>query len=408
MGSVSKGLQQLGGNFTKFTGTGALLSGGDPMRAIQNLVFGEKKDVDLSGLKGAENRANVLADTNLGHISTLQPQQKEFGAALANQALGKGPSLAEAQLKSTLDRNLSQQLAAAKSQRGVNPALAQRQLMRQAGDMQTKAAETGVQARLQEQNAAQRTFGDYLNSLNANANQGINTAIGATTGSINAQNAANAADAKQRMALISGGMQAASMMSDEKLKKNIKPVKLAQGGMVRTDQIVDYSEDSGDEGAPDFSSMFKKPGAGAKIALNSGGIVSGTPKVKGDSEKNDTVEALLSPGEMVIPRTVTQQGPHAVKNFAEALLNKSKGLDLDKLQAYEYEYKDPKFGKGKQVSVMAQDMEKAGEAGRNMVTNTPEGKMIDYGKGFGAIVAAQAQLNQKLNELEKKYGKRSK
>jgi hypothetical protein len=56
--------------------------------------------------------------------------------------------------------------------------------------------------------------------------------------------------------------------------------------------------------------------------MNEGGIVPGKAKVKGDSEKNDTVHALLSPGEMVIPRSVVKKGPEAIKSFAEKLLEK--------------------------------------------------------------------------------------
>ena len=80
---------------------------------------------------------------------------------------------------------------------------------------------------------------------------------------------------------------------------------------------------------------------------------------------------------------------------------------LDKLQAYSYEYKD-KFkkdgmgGDGRYLSVMAQDLEKAGPVGRSMVEENDNGKYVNYGKGFGAILAAQAHLNKRLNELEKK------
>lgn len=41
-------------------------------------------------------------------------------------------------------------------------------------------------------------------------------------------------------------------------------------------------------------------------ALLKGGRVPGKPQVKGDSEKNDTQPTLLSPGEVVLPRSVTQ------------------------------------------------------------------------------------------------------
>jgi hypothetical protein len=38
-----------------------------------------------------------------------------------------------------------------------------------------------------------------------------------------------------------------------------------------------------------------------------------------------------------------------------------------------------------------------------MVSTNEEGnKMVDYAKGYGAILAAQAHLNERLNSLEKK------
>ena len=86
---------------------------------------------------------------------------------------------------------------------------------------------------------------------------------------------------------------------------------------------------------------------------------------------------------------------------------------LDALQAYSYEYKDhmkkdPKAGEGRRLGIMAQDLEKAGPVGRSMVKEGPEGKYVDYGQGFGAILAAQAHLNQRLSELEKKSKKKNK
>lgn len=52
---------------------------------------------------------------------------------------------------------------------------------------------------------------------------------------------------------------------------------------------------------------------------------------------------------------------------------------------------------------MAQELEKSA-VGDSMVEDTPDGKMVNYGKGFGAVLAAQAHLNERLNKLEKKNG----
>ena len=72
---------------------------------------------------------------------------------------------------------------------------------------------------------------------------------------------------------------------------------------------------------------------------------------------------------------------------------------LDALNVHDYEYKDKKHGKGRQVSVMAQELEKS-DIGKQFVVETKIGKMVDYGKGFAAILASQAHLNKRLNALE--------
>ena len=74
---------------------------------------------------------------------------------------------------------------------------------------------------------------------------------------------------------------------------------------------------------------------------------------------------------------------------------------LDAISAKQYQYKDQANGSGDQVSPMAQDLEKT-SMGNQMVMDTPEGKMVDYGKGFGAILASQAHLNERLNKMEGK------
>lgn len=72
---------------------------------------------------------------------------------------------------------------------------------------------------------------------------------------------------------------------------------------------------------------------------------------------------------------------------------------LDALKAKQYEYKNPSYGEGKQVSPMAQDIEKTA-IGRQMIIDTPAGKMVDYKKGMGAMLAAQAHLNERLEKVE--------
>lgn len=53
-----------------------------------------------------------------------------------------------------------------------------------------------------------------------------------------------------------------------------------------------------------------------RMLANSGGMVPGQASVPGDSLKNDTVNAKLSPGEIVIPRSIAQ-APNAAELAAQ-------------------------------------------------------------------------------------------
>ena len=73
---------------------------------------------------------------------------------------------------------------------------------------------------------------------------------------------------------------------------------------------------------------------------------------------------------------------------------------LDKINAKEYEYKDKADGDGKFISPMAQDLEKS-DVGDSMVTDTPHGKMVNYGRALGVMLAGQGYLNDRLDDIEK-------
>jgi len=108
--------------------------------------------------------------------------------------------------------------------------------------------------------------------------------------------------------------------------------------------------------------------------------------------------------------TVAQVGALALMAFSDEKVKKNiqtgrKAVEnfLDGLKAHKYEYKNPEHGEGEHVSVMAQELEKS-EIGEKMVVDTPEGKMVDYGKGLPAMLAAQALLHEKIKKLEKDRG----
>lgn len=74
----------------------------------------------------------------------------------------------------------------------------------------------------------------------------------------------------------------------------------------------------------------------------------------------------------------------------------------DALEAHSYRYKDPSIpgaAPGRFVSPMAQELEKS-DIGRSMVHDTPNGKVVNYERGLGAMLAGQAMFNERLNSLE--------
>lgn len=70
-----------------------------------------------------------------------------------------------------------------------------------------------------------------------------------------------------------------------------------------------------------------------------------------------------------------------------------------------WKYKEPaKHGDGRWTGVMAQDMERS-EAGRRVVRDTPDGKMLDIPRAVSTTLAASARLHERLRALEDEHRK---
>lgn len=325
MGSVAKGLGGGGalGKVGKFVG-------------FMNDPLGLFKQGGESGPQLNKDPFDVKAIAKkYEDIYTKQRQDAEARSAAANtpaliadlsaRAMGKGPSLAEAQLKSATNRNLAQQLAAASAMRGRNPAASQRQIMQQQGQAGRSLAQDSAIARLQEQSqAAQQLAGQQqmADVLNQNATgEGFRAAL----------------SPKQNLQQYETKRFDYDVLKTEGEKQRDAQMQAALLGSVGT--------------------------AGAAMA--------------GSDER----------------------GKKNVKNGA-------KDVDsfLNALAAKNYEYKDaskPGTAPGKRVGIMAQDLEQS-DMGKTLVKNTPQGKMVDTVQGFGAVLAAQAELHKRIKALEGK------
>lgn len=452
------------------------------MGSVGNMLFGGGSGASSGGAGGTSDLTNGLQDQSnellVGLGPTRQARQEatqQFVGQLQAQAMGKAPSIANAQLQMALDKNLQQQIAAAKANRSINPALAARMNVQQGNQMAMQAAQQGAVNRLAEQQQAQNQYANFLGQQNQLSLQARAAAMGGANAAANIDAANQARSDRMVMGLAQAGASAATM-SDKNLKTLVKKynkggvVKMADGGLLTAAQAKGMSQGFGQMEGPgrilnvaggeqyggnemsgqnmqqmgqNFGQLLSKLGqptpqvpvdmgvkAGNMYMMSKGAVVPGHAKVSGDSEKNDVVPALLSPGEVVVPRTVVAKGSKAVAKFVAQAIKEKQGTTtevqkkaeggkvdqfdpkqfLNSLQAVSYEYKKdaegPGVGPGRRLGVMAQDLEKAGPVGRSMVKETPNGKQVDMGAGFGAILAAQAHLNERLQALESKYGKK--
>lgn len=112
------------------------------------------------------------------------------------------------------------------------------------------------------------------------------------------------------------------------------------------------------------------------------------------SERNALIGAVS-----VVVSKIVMSDRRAKKKIKPA---KTKAQEfLDSLKAYSYEYKDPNqpgAKQGEMLGIMAQDLEKT-SLGKQMVLDTPTGKMVDMGQGLAALLASQAYLNDQVKNL---------
>lgn len=306
----------------------------------------------LSGAQGTYNN-NVQAQNNLL-------------AALQGQANGTGPNPAQAMFNQSTNQNIDQNSGMIASQKGINPALATRQASMNAANMGQQAAGQAATMQAQQQVNAQNQMGNVAGQIGS---QALNQQNIAQQGfyapqSINAGVATG--NAKNNAGLIGGLMGAggAAFMAEGGM---VDKPGYAEGGMIGNQELDPMSsataffnsqlnapvdiwkmtsmnggKSPGSEmgtmagGAMDSSGMggatsmpMMNTGATMMAAhggmsMKQGGKVPGKAQVSGDSYANDTIDAKLSPHEIVIPRSITMgKNPgDMAKKFVEEQLAK--------------------------------------------------------------------------------------
>lgn len=293
-------------------------------------------------------------------------QQQALAQALLSQSQGQGPNPVQAQLAQQTGNNVQNQGALMASQRGANsnPALMARQAAMQGANTQQQGVGQAATLQAQQQLAAQQQQagvqaqmaqeGLQQQQISQGAQAAQNTTL--TQGQLGAQNInANVygQNAQQSGNIFGsllnsagsmmgggGGGGGGGMMSMMALNKGGRVPQMSGGGIadfssagVQMPGLKDYTafaatpiDLSGDDkdkdkdgggGGPLQSTgigggggQYAVSGAyargGVTLPMLAGGDVPGKANVKGDSKSNDTQPALLSPGEIVIPRSIAQ------------------------------------------------------------------------------------------------------
>jgi hypothetical protein len=79
-----------------------------------------------------------------------------------------------------------------------------------------------------------------------------------------------------------------------------------------------YAQKGEDSGNADFSSRGAGPSVqGYQWWASQGGVVPGRSQVPGDSQANDIVDSRLSPGEVVVPRSVSESSPEEIAEYVK-------------------------------------------------------------------------------------------
>lgn len=251
--------------------------------------------------------------------------QSQVYKQLQDVVAGRGPNPAEAMLAQATGQNVAQQAALMAGQRGAgaNVGLMARQAGRAGADIQQQAAQ---QAALLQAQQSLGALGQAQNLATQQAQQQIG-ATGAVTGAQLQQqqmmgdylarlNAAKAGIAQQQVAgqqgIIGGVLGGVGKAIGSKL--------FADGGQVPATL-------GGPQSAVGKYMANMAKGGDVGSALKAGGHVPGKATVHGDSLKNDTVHAMLSPGEIVIPRSISmgKDAPKKSADFVAAVLAK-KGI----------------------------------------------------------------------------------
>jgi len=256
----------------------------------------------LAGVQGSAGAQQALlqalqAQNGLGNQSAVFNQ-------LQGVANGTGPNPAQQQFQNNANQLGAQSAGLMGSQKGMSPALQARMVAQQQAGAQQNVAGQGAEALASQQLGAMGAMGNMANNMATNQ-------VGQT-------NANNASALQLQQNLLGGAGQLNNALVGNQSSINNANSGMAQGIMGNQQAMIGGMFKGASAAAGGMAMGGEVPNGpqssfGKSLTMKGGGFVPGQAKVAGDSPKNDTVDAKLSPGEIVLPRTVVNS-----KNPSEA------------------------------------------------------------------------------------------
>ena len=257
--------------------------------------------------------ANAYAQ-QLAFVQALQGNQglsaqNQLLAQLQQQAQGQGPNPAAAQLAQATAANTANQAALMAGQRGAsaNAGLVGRQIAQQGAANQQNMVGQAATMQANQQLAAQQQLaalsGQQVGQQQAAIGQLGQIGLGQQGNLLGAQSNFNQAQMSGQQANLQAQLQGRQQQNQ------------MVGGLIGAAAPIIGGMFAGPVGAAAGSAIGQITAGGAAdtvggnspfMLANQGAKVPGQAPVPGDSPKNDIVPAMLSPGELVIPRSVLQ------------------------------------------------------------------------------------------------------
>jgi hypothetical protein len=320
----------IGSMFSSGQGAGYQAQGANLQQAVNSDQTNQAYQNSEQGLSQQQAFLNALSAQNgISNQSNVYNQQQALANQLQLQTQGGGPNPAAAQLAQATQANTANQAALMASQRGTsaNAGLIARQAAQQGAANQQNAIGQTATLRAQQQLAAQQQLQQQQSNLGGLATQ----QVGQQQGGLNAYNQYAQGEQQNLLNAVAQynnaqvGMQSNINQANAQIAGiNTQGQQKLLGGLLNGAGVNAQAHggmiDSYAQGGTVMPMQPNNPNAPVSTVGNilngysqggnvrnmvGGGKVDGKAQIKGDSYANDTKPAILSPGEIVIPRHIT-------------------------------------------------------------------------------------------------------